>query len=536
MFSMSRMRQTDSKAASSGTRTLDEVPSLPAVVWRNVIPLLLSVLSIGLVTAALFALSTTLASSLVPIAYLIPVMFAATRWGVWPAMTASIAGTAAADFFFFEPLYSFRVDNPQEAVDLLLFLIVALVSSKLASRLRKETETLRRREKEIHALYDFSRRLASCFTVADLISAIRHHFESAFGHAAILFVTTPDGHCGPPGPRSAPLSVRTIAAAMNSGTGPGVQTIVDEQPGELWLLRAISSETAIHGVIAVNIGLGSGSAIERRTRRIESILDETALTLRRLDIGKVMETARLRLQAQMLRDAFHGTLSHELRTPLAAIQGSASVLETIPAIREDVRIRDLVEAISDEATHLNGYIRNLLSATRVTAGGLSRRLEWADPRDIVNGAITRRARRLSAHRLEPHFADDLPLLHVDSGLVEEACGQILENAAKYSPSGSTITVNVRCEPQRVHVVVSDQGVGITADEQQELGHRSFRSARHQASVPGSGLGFWIATTFIQANEGVITVHSRGQGLGTTVSISLPTPKSSNSEPISVTDE
>ncbi|MFK4656244.1 K+-sensing histidine kinase KdpD [Bradyrhizobium japonicum] len=161
------------------------------------------------------------------------------------------------------------------------------------------------------------------------------------------------------------------------------------------------------------------------------------------------------------------------------------MLETIPAIRGDARLRTLVEAISDEASHLDGYISNLLSATRVTAGGLSPRREWADPRDIVNGAITRRARRLSAHRIEANFTDDLPLLHVDSGLVEEACGQILENAAKYSPSGSTITVDVRCEPRRVHVVVSDQGVGITADEQQKLGQRSFRSARHQASVPGS---------------------------------------------------
>ncbi|WP_274535697.1 sensor histidine kinase, partial [Bradyrhizobium canariense] len=153
-------------------------------------------------------------------------------------------------------------------------------------------------------------------------------------------------------------------------------------------------------MIAVNIGLGSQPAIERRTRRIQSILDETALTLQRLDIGKVMESARLRLQAQMLRDAFHGTLSHELCTPLAAIQGSASVLETIPAICGDARIQALVEAISDEASHLDGYISNLLSATRVAAGGLSPRREWADPRDIVHGAITRRARRLSAHRIE----------------------------------------------------------------------------------------------------------------------------------------
>ena len=528
MFSMTSARPTRPASRSPGATSLDEV-SPRRVLWQKTVPLLLSIASIGLVTAPLFAFSQTVATSLVPVAYLIPVIFAATRWGVWPAMAASITGMVAADFFFFAPLYSFRVDDPQEAVDLLLFLIVSLVSSNLASRLRKETETLRQRESEMHALYDFSRSLASCFTVADLIAAIRQHFERAFGHAATFFVTTADGYFEPPEPQFAPPSVKASAAAMNSGEAPLSRTIIDERRRELWLLRAISSGTSIHGVIAVNIGLGSELTIERRSRRIEAILDETALTLQRLDIGKAMESARLRLQAQMLRDAFHGTLSHELCTPLAAIQGSASVLETIPAIRGDARIHALVEAISEETAHLDGYISNLLSATRVTAGGLTPRLEWADPRDIVNGAIRRRARRLSAHRIETHFADDLPLLHVDSGLVEEACGQILENAAKYSPSGSTITVDVRCEPDRVIVVVSDQGVGITADERQQLGHRSFRSARHQSSIPGTGLGFWIASTFIQANHGTIAVHSRGPGQGTTVSIFLPASEPSTSE-------
>ena len=139
----------------------------------------MSVSNIGLVTVALLVLNQHLAASLVPIAYLPAVIFAATQWGVWHAMLASIAGMAAADFFFFTPLYSFRVDHPQEAVDLLLFLIVALVSSNLAWRLRRETQALRRREQEIHELYEFSQRLAACFTVSDLIAAIQHYLSLA---------------------------------------------------------------------------------------------------------------------------------------------------------------------------------------------------------------------------------------------------------------------------------------------------------------------------------------------------------------------
>ena len=127
-----------------------------------------------------------------------------------------------------------------------------------------------------------------------------------------------------------------------------------------------------------------------------------------------MEDARLHLQAQLLRDAFHGTLSHELCSPLAAIRGSASVLAAMPLLGSDPQARSLVEGISDEVAQLDGFIQNLLNATRVTAGGVSPHLEWADPRDIVNAAVKGRARRLAAHKVEVEFADDLPLVKVDS--------------------------------------------------------------------------------------------------------------------------
>jgi two-component system sensor histidine kinase KdpD len=513
-----------------------EEPATSSVLKNDVLPLLMSVVNIGLVTAALLILDKDAATNLVPIAYLIPVIFAATRWGIWPAMLASIAGMAAADFFFFPPIYSFRVEDPQEAVDLVLFLIVSLVSSNLASRLRRETEMLRQREAEIHRLYEFSQRLAACFTVSDLISAIQHYLSRTLGQQATFFVAMADGHYEPSESGSAPSAVYENVASMIVASGVAARTVVDQSTRDVWLLRAVSSETAAHGVIAINVGHGSREILNSRIRRVEAVLEEVSLTLKRLDIGKAMEDARLHLQAQLLRDAFHGTLSHELCSPLAAISGSANVLDSIPRIREDAQAHALVEAISDEATELDGFIQNLLNATRVTAGGVSPHLEWTDPNDIVNAAIKRRTRRLTAHRIETEFAEYLPRVQVDSGLIEEACGQLLENAAKYSPSGSTILVRAFPEDGHLILSVSDQGVGITPDEQQQLGRRSFRGQRHQANIPGSGLGFWIASTFVHANGGKVGVLSRGQGLGTTVSISLPTSHTTASELTASNDE
>src|SRR6202047_2019178 len=187
-----RMRPVGS--GNRGTPRLDE--NLPEHrFWqKNVLPLLMSLTCVGLVTAVLLLFDNAVALSLVPIAYLIPVIVAATRWGIWPATLASIASMAAADFFFFPPIYSFQVEDPQEVIDLLLFLVVALVSSNLAARLRRETETLRQREQEIQHLYEFSRLLAACFTVSDLISAIRNYLSRALGQQAAFFVAAADGH------------------------------------------------------------------------------------------------------------------------------------------------------------------------------------------------------------------------------------------------------------------------------------------------------------------------------------------------------
>jgi K+-sensing histidine kinase KdpD len=499
----------------------DQELASPGVLQTEVLPLLLSLTCVGLITAVLLLLDQTVAVNLVPIAYLIPVIVAATQWGIWPATLASIASMAAADFFFFPPIFSFQVEDPQEVVDLLLFLVVALVSSNLASRLRLETDTLRRREKELQNLYEFSRRLAACFTVSDLILAVQTYLSRTLGQPAVFFVAKADGQFEPPKSGSVPRMVQDSVASMVTAIGVPAYTITDEATQSVWLLRSVGSETAVHGLVAINIGGGSSDTIEIKTQRVESILEEVSLTLHRIDIEKAMEDARLRLQAQLLRDAFHGTLSHELCSPLSAIQGSASVLGSMPQIREDARAQSLVEAITDEVAELDGFIQNLLNATRVTAGGVSPHLEWTDPRDIVNAAIRQRARRLVAHTVETEFAEDLPLVNVDSGLIEESCGQLLENAAKYSPSGSTISVGAKTEQGHVILSISDQGVGITPDEQQYLGRRSFRSQRHQATIPGSGLGFWIASTFVGANGGTIGISSPGQGLGTTASITLP---------------
>lgn len=482
---------------------------------------LAAIMLVAIATIAQLLLDTRLPLNLAPIVYLIPVVIAATRWGFWPATVAAVAGTAAADFFFFPPYYSLRIDDPQEVVDLLLFLFVAVVSSNLAARVRREADTLRQREQYIQSLYEFSRQLALCFTVKDLIIAIRNYVSTALGQRAAFVAASDDDDISSLDSTAMPADIRREALAMIETNELRTRISFDGMTQRFWILKAVSSEAINHGVIAVDIGESTHTTIDQDAQRVETVIEEAALTLSRIDIGKAMDEARLRLQGELLKDALHGIVSHELRTPLASILGAASVLHTTPAILGDRTIHSLVDGIHDEASQLDGFLRNLIDASRVTAQGVRPRTEWVDPADIVNAAIKRKARRLCLHRVRAEFDNDLPLIKADSVLIEEACGQLLDNAAKYSPAGSTISVVVRLEAGHVVFSVIDQGSGLTPEEKRQLGRKSFRGQRHLNSVPGFGLGLWIASAFVKANGGSLDVASRGQVSGTIASIHLP---------------
>lgn len=234
---------------------------------------------------------------------------------------------------------------------------------------------------------------------------------------------------------------------------------------------------------------------------------------------------RLRRQDEIdrLREALIGSVSHELRTPLASILGASSVIAESPNVKSDPRLSTLANVVREEADRLNHDIQNLLDATRISSEGIRPKREWIDPADIVNIAIERRQRNLATHKVAVKLADSLPLFEGDAVLFDQALGQILSNAAKYSPADSEIAVEVLQRGNILEFRVADQGTGLTSEEQAHWGNRFYRGQRHLQTTTGSGLGAWIAKAFIEASGGTIHAESVGLGHGCTVIIKLPIP-------------
>ena len=491
----------------------------PASGWiaKTVVPVGASLGLVAIATAALFAARSILPLvNLVSIVYLLPVLFAATRWGLLPAVVCAFAGAAAADYLFYPPIFSFEIGDTQNIADLAVFLIIAFVTSHYMARLRQRSESLSRSRRELRSLYAFSCQLAACFTVPDLIAATGDYLSETLGHRTILVGPDDDAPAGVPVPDDV---WHEAVATASAGVG-ATRTIHDPDTRRDWLVRAVSIGSGDRAAI-VDLGRDSHEDLEAVIRRVDAAISEAAVTLGRLDVAKAIEEAHLKSQADSLRDALIGTVTHELRTPLASIIGSTSVLDQMPSVRRSHRVHALVEAVREQASRLDGDIQNLLNAARITGHGIRPHLEWTDPTDIVSAAVRQKSERLAGHRLEHAISPDLPLVKVSSVLVEQAFGQLLENAAKYSPVGSTIRVAAHVDQDRVVLSVSDQGAGLTTEEKQQIGNRSFRGTRHINRVPGAGLGLWIADTFTVANGGTLDAKSAGPELGTTVSIRLP---------------
>ena len=259
--------------------------------------------------------------------------------------------------------------------------------------------------------------------------------------------------------------------------------VVDDGEGRIWLVRAISGKAGDFCVLAVDLGPQVGKIVDTIRERVDAVLADATGMLDRLDLAHALSDARVHSETETLRDALIGSVSHQLRTPLASILGTATVISRAPGNSADPRLASLAENLRDEVDRLNNGVQDLLDAALISSKGVRMDCEWVEVADIVNATVDRRQRLLAGHRVILDTAGELPLVYVDPILLEQALGQIVDNAAKYSQPGATITVAARTEGVSVVLSVQDEGIGLVGEELTRLWERFFRGERCASNVP-----------------------------------------------------
>jgi len=329
------------------------------------------------------------------------------------------------------------------------------------------------------------------------------------------------------------LVTQLIVAILTASLAAAFRWLPVQHVAIVYLIPVIVATLRWGAIPALSAGISGIAAVafffyapfyDFRVQNTAQIADIVLFITVAIITGRVavdVRRAKIRAQAESLRDALIGSVSHGLRTPLASITGSASILAQSPNIVRDESLSSLVQVIREEAERLNGDIQNLLDATRISSEGLRPHWAWVDPEDLINGALARKQRMLADRPVKFAIADDLPLAYIDATLVESALGQIIENAVKYSAAETPVSISAEQTGSMIQIDVRDNGPGLTHDETEKVFERFYRSPVHAATIPGSGLGLWIARALIEACGGRIRALIPNHGTGTIFRIELP---------------
>jgi two-component system sensor histidine kinase KdpD len=259
-------------------------------------------------------------------------------------------------------------------------------------------------------------------------------------------------------------------------------------------------------------------------RLVDAAADQIALAVERARLREEALEAEVLRRTDETRRALLASVSHDLRTPLASIKASSESL-----LQEDVpwtatERRGFTLAIREEADRLNRLVENLLDVSRIEAGALRPEREWYPLDAVVDDVVGRLQGTTARHRVVVDVPETLPPVPLDYVLVGQALANLIENAVKYTPPGSTVRVSARQEGEAVVLAVSDDGPGIPGDALPRVFDKFYRvSGGDTARTPGTGLGLAVVRGVAEAHGGTVGVASPppGEPRGTRFTLSLP---------------
>ena len=455
--------------------------------------------------------------------FIVAVVVCASRMGFAAGIFSAVAAFLALNFFFIEPRHTFAIADEKELFSLGIFLVVAAITGSLAGRLREQAVRANRRADMLQLLSDFSARLSAATRENGILAALTEHASKAVEGPAALFrqdggipvleTTFPTGiTIGPDEAQSAELVFRKGHPIMAAAPG---------WAGGRFEFRFVDRERLPDWVIALAPRGGNKAMALDAERVVATLLDQAAQAVERLRFAKASEAALALAQEEKLRSTLLSSVSHDLRTPLTAILGSATTLRQFGGAMPAVAQEELLGAIEGEARRLTRQVDNLLGMTRLQSG-LRLRKEWADLKEIIQASVT--AIRVSAPDLSVDIAFDgeTPLLKCDAVLLGQAFYNLLENAAKFSPSGEPVLISCGSAPDGIEVKVTDYGAGISAADLPFVFDKFFSAAPAAGGRRGAGLGLAIARGIVGEMGGAIRAVSPGaSGKGAEMIVTLP---------------
>ena len=454
--------------------------------------------------------------------FLLTVVAVAWTQGRGPAVLAAFLGVGLFDFFFVPPRFSFAVSDVQYIVTFIVMLIVGLAIGQLTAGLRHQVGSARQREHRIAGLYAMSRDLSAALMPEQVAEIGARFLNAEFQAKSTLLVANENDRLQalPGGLAALDAGVADWSFRNGQPAGFGTDTLVASG----CLVLPLKAPMRIRGVLAVEFPDRRALSPDQR-RALDACASLLATSLERIHYIEVAQSNTVQIESERLRNSLLSAISHDLRTPLAALVGLSETLTMTPPALDSAHV-DVAQAIRDSAQRMNAMVCNLLDMARLESGTVRLNRAWQPLDEVLGVALSAVATALRDHEIVVRLDDDLPLLHVDSMLVERAFANILENAAKYTPAGSRIAVSAHRIDGKVRVQFEDSGPGIPAGKEEAIFGKFERGQRESATL-GVGLGLAIVRSIVRAHGGDVRAENREQKgaiVGATFSVDFPVGK------------
>src|ERR1700742_1849948 len=461
----------------------------------------------------------------VDLVFLTAVVGVAVRFGLWPSLLASVAGSLCYNFFFLPPIHNFTITDPTNIAAFFFFMLIAILVSNVAARVRTQAEFAFGRVRTTESLYAFSRKLAGTATLDDVLWATAYQAALMLRVRVVLLlpengvITVKAGY--PPEDQldKADLAAANWAWSNDRPAGRGSDTL----PGAKRLFLPIRTGRGAVGVIGIDDDKSGPLLTPDQRRLLDALVDQGALAIERVLLVEDMDKVKRTVESDRLRGALLTSISHDLKTPLASVLGAASTMRDLSGALSDAEKRDLLSTVIDESERLNRFIANLLDMTKLESGAIKPNTARHDVGEIVGSALRRAGKILVHHKVSLELEADLPMLELDAVLFEQALFNLLDNAAKYAPAETTISIRGWRDGSFVTLQILDEGEGIPQTELESVFDKFYRAQKGDHVRPGTGLGLAISRGFVEAMGGTIAADNRPDRSGAMLTIRLPIP-------------
>jgi len=537
-----------------------------ALPWRSYfVDSLLAVVGTSLVTGVLYFFQLYPRIPNISLLYLLVVLTLASTRGLYAAILASIIAFLSYDYFLVPPYYTLTIAKFDEWLALFVFLVTAIITSQLASALRRRAEQARLGEHETRILYELVRATTSEESLQEQLSIIARSVVDVFSSWGVrdCEILLPDktGKLKVQGSAKRPLDqamltsdeettaiwvmaqaqtveLHDVALASQNSTDYAPRAIVRSTAHKNTVrryVRMIPLEIGkkVHGVLCIfmednprllalekNLGAGRERSNSQSAffwtfvDQATSMIDRARLRQEGLQIEVLQRT-------DTLRAALLSSISHDLRTPLASIKASASSLLQDDVQWTDEERRSFALAIEREADRLNRLVANLLDMSRIEGGALKPEKEWYPIEELIHDVLGHMLPLLPEREVKTDIPDDLPPVQLDYLEIEQVMTNIIENAVRYTPSDSPIDVSVQTEGDQMIISVADRGPGIPPADLERVFDKFYRVLGRTSERPtGSGLGLAVSKGLVEAHGGHIWVENRQEG-GSVFRFTLP---------------